>query len=236
MRLHFSLSPNREPVNFNTQHKLAGVLHRWLGSNNLFHDSLSLYSLGTVQGGFAQNGALQFPCGATWFISAPDTPVGQEFLKHIAFASQNDRSVCHGMEVIEIHCENTPEFGHKRVFRAGSPVFIRGEKQDGKDPHILFDSPDADDYLTATLHRKLEVAGLSHLSEGSFMCFDRSYKAAKAKLIWIKEGFDKNGQRRDFQKKASVCPVIVEGHPEVVKFAFNTGAGNLTGMGFGSLV
>ena len=244
MRLHFQLSPNLQPVDFNYHHFLAGAVHRWLGPDNDYHDGLSLYSLGNLQGGFAtsshgargSHGALSFRGGARWHISAPDTPEGAEFLRQIADAALQSPAVCCGMEVVEISSENTPQFGPKRVFRAQSPIFIRGDKDGDLDPHILFDNPRASDYLTQTLRHKLDKAGLNHLSESVNVRFDLSYPSPKTRLIRIKEGFDKDGNRKDFCKRASVCPVIVEGDPEAVQFAFNVGAGNLTGMGFGSLV
>ena len=226
MRLHFSLSPNREPVPFNYPHFLTGAFHRWHGRNDL-HDNLSLYSLGWLQGGGARGGALHFPRGATWFISAPDTGEGAQLLEAVAGAALQSPQVCSGMEIIEITSESTPEFGSRRVFKANSPIFIRGDKEEGNDPHILFDDPRAGDYLTRTLRHKLDAAGLSHLSETARVSFDRSYRTPKTRLIHIKD---------NFYKRASVCPVIVEGQPEAVRFAWCVGAGNLTGSGFGSLV
>ena len=227
MRLHFSLSPSRQPVDFNYNALLTRTLHRWLGNNNPYHDALSLYSVGSLQGGSARGGALHFPRGASWHISAPDTPQGQELLQKIAEAALHSPDVACGMEIVEIASQNTPQFGPKRVFRADSPIFIRGDETDGKDPHILFDHPRASDYLTRTLRHKLDKAGLGHLSETARVSFDRTYKTPKTRLIHIKD---------DFYKRASVCPIIVEGEPEAVQFAWNTGAGNLTGSGFGSLV
>ncbi len=183
--------------------------------------------MGSLQGGGARNGALQFPRGASWHLSAPDTLQGQDFLQTIAEAALRFPEVAQGMEVVEISSQNTPEFGSMRVFRADSPVFIRGDEADGKDPHILFDHPRAGDYLTRTLRHKLDAAGLGHLSEGVRVNFDHTYKTPKTRLIHIKA---------DFYKRASVCPVRVEGDPEAVRFCFNVGAGNLTGSGFGSLV
>lgn len=227
MRLHILLSPSREPVNFNYNHFLVSCLHRWLGNNNEFHNGLSLYSVGSLQGGGARNGALSFPRGARWHISAPDTSQGSEFLNRVAEAALRSPKVCCGMEIVEISSQATPEFGPHRVFRAESPIFIRGEKDGDQDPHILYDDPRASDYLTRTLRHKLDKAGLSHLSESAQVSFDQTYKTPKTRLIHIKD---------NFYKRASVCPVIVEGEPEAVQFAWNVGAGNLTGSGFGSLV
>lgn len=226
MRLHFSLSANTQPVPFNYPHFLVGAFHRWHGQNDL-HDTLSLYSLGWLQGGGARIGALHFPRGATWFISAPDTKEGTALLETIAGAALQSPQVCCGMQVTAIYSESTPEFGPRRVFKANSPIFIRGDKVDGKDPHILYSDPRADEYLTRTLRHKLDKAGLSHLSETAKVSFDRTYKTPKTRLIHIKE---------DFYKKANVCPVVVEGEPGAVQFAWNVGAGNLSGSGFGSLI
>ena len=49
MRLHFFLTPNRQPVPFSYQHFLTGAFHKWLGANEL-HDNLSLYSLSWLDG------------------------------------------------------------------------------------------------------------------------------------------------------------------------------------------
>ena len=227
MRLHFTLSPNRQPVPFNYPHFLTGAFHRWHGQSDL-HDSLSLYSLGWLQGGGARGGALHFPRGASWFLSAPDTEAGTQLLERVAGAALESPQVCSGMEVTEIYSESTPEFGSTRVFKANSPIFIRGDKaEENKDPHILFDDPRASDYLTRTLRHKLDKAGLSQVSETVKVSFDRTYKTPKTRLIHIKD---------DFYKRANVCPVIVEGEPEAVRFAWCVGAGNLTGSGFGSLI
>lgn len=226
MRLHFTLSPNRQPVPFNYTHQLTGWLHARIGDNDL-HDGLSLYSLGWLQGGGAHGSALHFPRGARLFLSAPDTQAGKNLLERVANAALGTPQVCYGMEVVEIYSESTPEFGPRRVFRADSPIFIRGDKEGDHNPHILYDDPRAGEYLTRTLRHKLDKAGLSELTEGVQVSFDSTFKTPKTRLIHIKE---------NFYKKASVCPVIVEGPPAAVQFAWNVGAGNLTGSGFGSLV
>lgn len=236
MRLHFTLSAASSPIDFNYNALLTQTLHRWLGNNNSYHNGLSLYSVGNLQGGRAHNGALWFRSGARWHISAPDTSQGEDFLHQVADAATRSPNVCHGMEVFEVAPQSTPDFGTQHSFRAESPIFIRGDKEGDLDPHILFDNPRANDYLTRTLRHKLDKAGLSHLSENARVEFDLSYPAPKTRLIRVKENFDKAGERKDFCKRASVCPVIVSGDAQAVQFAWCCGAGNLTGLGFGSLV
>ncbi len=226
MRLHFQLSPNQQSVPFDYPHFLTGAFHRWLGENEM-HDGLSLYSLGWLQGGSAQRGALQFPRGATWFISAPDTQAGGALLGRVAEAALREPAVCCGMEVIQIEAQPTPEFGPKRVFRADSPIFLRGPRTPaGLDPHLTFNDAGADAMLTHVLRRKLIAAGLETHAETATVRFDRAFQAPKTRLIQIQES----------RKRVNVCPVVAQGSPEALGFLWNVGAGHLTGCAFGSLV
>jgi CRISPR-associated endoribonuclease Cas6 len=56
--------------------------------------------------------------------------------------------------------------------------------------------------------------------------FDHSFRNARTKLVKIK----------GIANRASLCPVIVEGTPEAVQFAWNVGIGHGTGSGFGCLL
>lgn len=226
MRLHFLLSPNKGVVPFDYPHFLTGKFHQWLGQNEL-HDGLSLYSLGWLQGGHKRGEGLNFPRGASWFISAPDTPAGDDLLARVADAALKEPSVCCGMEVAEIQAQRTPEFGPSRVFRADSPIFLRGPRTpDGLDPHLIYSDENADEILTHVLRRKLEAAGLEEHAATATLKFDHSFAHPKTRLIQVQES----------RKRASVCPVIATGTPQAVRFVYNVGAGHLTGSAFGSLV
>jgi len=225
LRLHFSLSSNSQPVPFEYPHFLTGAAHKWIGDNDL-HDGLSLYSLGWLQGGRASGGGLDFPKGGRWFISAPDTVAGDDLLSRIANGALRAPAVCCGMEIVEIYAQPTPAFGRRHVFSADSPIFIRGPRTpDGLDPHLTYDDPNADRILTDILRKKLISAGFEEFSADATVRFDRGFKSPKTRLIQIRES----------RKRANVCPVIVEGAPEAVRFAWCAGIGHLTGSGFGSI-
>ncbi|HXG91645.1 MAG TPA: hypothetical protein VNN73_04665, partial [Blastocatellia bacterium] len=102
MRLHFTLSPNQEPVPFDYQHFLTGAFNKWLG-NNEQHDDISLYSLSWLYQGSARNGALEFPKGARWFISVYNESLIPKMINNIL--AQPD--VCCGMQVIKIVQQET---------------------------------------------------------------------------------------------------------------------------------
>ena len=226
MRLHFSLSPNTSDVPFNYFHFLSGAFHKIMGENNI-HNGLSLYSLSALQGGGARKGALDFPRGASWFVSAPDDEQGQQLLTTLAQNAPEGTLICCGMRIKERQTQATPEFGDKQMFLANSPIFLRGERrEDGYDPHLIYSDEGADDLLTHVLRKKLCAANMEQHAATATMRFDRAFKNPKTRLIEIMES----------KRRASVCPVIVEGTPEAVQFAWNVGAGHGTGMAFGSLI
>ena len=97
MRIHLSTSANNELVPFNYQQKLLGVLHRWLGTNEL-HDKISLYSFSWLKGGKRYKNGLHFPYGANWFISFCE----ENYVKTIINAIMDSPDMFCGMKVERI--------------------------------------------------------------------------------------------------------------------------------------
>lgn len=217
MRLYFELSPNTEPVPFDYQHFLIGAFHKWLGKNEL-HDVVSLYSLSWLSLGERKRDVLDFPKGARWFISFFDANLCKQILK----AAIGDAEVCCGMKVTDIQIRETPQFRETCRFVVATPILVRSF--DGKQvKHLTYRDVEADKYLTATLQKKLSIAGLSDPT--AQVRFDQNYSNPKTKLVSIK----------GIQNKASLCPVIVKGTIETVSFAWDVGIGHSTGSGFGAL-
>jgi CRISPR-associated endoribonuclease Cas6 len=160
---------------------------------------------------------LEFPERTVWTISCWDENVLNklviELLKH--------RKMPFGMLVQDIDFVETPTFGSRKFFLALSPILVK--KFDGKRiKHLIYSDTEAASVMTATLQKKLQHAGLSTDVQ---VRFDTTYSNAKTALISI------NG----IQNRASFCPVIVEGNPESVAFAWICGVGHSTGCGFGAL-
>jgi CRISPR-associated endoribonuclease Cas6 len=217
MRLYFELSPNTEPVPFDYQHFLIGRLHRWLGQNEL-HDGISLYSFSWLDKARPMKSGLNFPNGASWFVSFHDPKVA-ELVKQNAM---QDPKVCCGCTVKTIQVSKSPELPPKYKFKLASPVLVR-KRLENSTKHLIFSDEESDTVLTQTLITKLKHAKIEfqHVK----VSFDRTYKNAHTKLVTI------NG----IKNKASLCPVVVEGDAHVVQFAWNVGIGHSTGCGFGSL-
>lgn len=219
MRLYLKLSKNKQIVPFDYQINLVGALHKWLGKND-FHDDLSLYSMSWLNGDSkVQKNGLAFPNGANWFISSPN----EVFIKTILRGVLEDAFVCFGMYVQDVMIQETPNFKETQHFVVASPVFIK-RRLENRQVYFFHNQEESDVYLTETLQNKLRKMGLS--DEGVNVRFDKDFLNPKIKSITYK----------GIRNKANVCPVIVEGTPEQVAFAWDVGVGNSTGIGFGALV
>lgn len=218
MRLHLKTSGSNDLVPFNYQQYLTGALHKWLGTNSQ-HDRISFYSFSWLSGGKAMSEGISFPNGACFFISAQEP----EILKQVIDGINEDPVILFGLEVLEAKVQKSPEFENaSKIFTSASPILVK-RRDNNHDTHYTFDNPEADYYLTETLKRKLQKAGLS--PEGVKVQFDRSYSKAKTKVVYY----------QNIGNRVNLCPVKIEGNLEQLQFAWNVGVGNSTGIGFGAL-
>ena len=218
MRIYLKLTRNTELIPYNYQSFLTGALHKWLGKDNVEHGKISLYSFSWLQNIDTVENGLNTKYNSFFFISAHDDFIIKSIIKGI----REDPSVCFGIQVSEIVIQETPAFNSEQRFELASPVFIRrfiGEK----DYHITYDDERSAEYLTETMKKKLLIAGLP--DSGVRIRFDETYEFPKTKII----------KYQDIGNKVNICPVIIEGTPEQLSFAWNVGVGNCTGIGFGAL-
>jgi CRISPR-associated endoribonuclease Cas6 len=221
MRIQLVLSPNTEPVPFNHLHQLTGVLHKWLGDNSV-HDGISMYSFGWLRGGTTRKGQLYFLEGATWNLSFFDGELARSVLKGIL----EDPVAAFGMRVLEIKEIAAPALGTQhRFYTDGSAIIVRRRREDGTREYLFSDSLAANEIMTQTLRKKLVKAGFTGDHLNIHVAFDRTYPRPRIRLISIK----------GTQHKGSECPVLIEGTPEAIQFAWLVGIGELTGSGFGAL-
>lgn len=221
MRLHLTLTPNKEPVPFNYQHQLTGALHKWLGENEL-HDKISLYSFSWLRGKAERvDGGLNFPNGARWFISFWESKYGSDLIQGIV----DKPDVFYGMEVDEVKVAKTPSFKKEQRFLVASPVLVRKNIDAENRKHLTFKDDDVDEFLSRTLSKKISEAGLENSFEPFKITFDKAYPNPKIKLVNLK----------GTQLRANFCPIIVKGDPKVIEFTWTVGVGELTGSGFGAL-
>lgn len=218
MRLQFQLSSNTQVVPFDYQHTLLRTFHRFFPKND-FHDDTSMYSFSWLRskGGAQDKNGYNFSNGAVWFVSFRE----EKYVRTMLAALLKEPELFFGMKVEDVIIQETPVFPEQMRFFAASPVLAK--QFDGATVrHRIYSDTEADGVLTQTLRTKLRKAGLP---DDASVRFDRSFASAKTRLVDI--GGIKN--------RASVCPVIVEGSPEAVAFAWDVGVGHSTGAGFGAL-
>jgi CRISPR-associated endoribonuclease Cas6 len=218
MRIYLQLTKNTELIPFNYQPFLTGALHKWMGKENVEHGNISLYSFSWLQNVDTTEKGINLKQNSFFFISA----YNEILIKTIVKGIMIDSSVCFGSSVLSINIEKNPLFSDIQRFPIASPVFVR--QSDGeKDGHISFDNEKSSIYLTEIMQRKLALAGLP--TDNIKVSFDRNYHNPRTKIITYKE----------IGNRVNICPVIVEGTPEQIAFAWNVGVGHSTGIGFGAL-
>lgn len=218
MRIYLKLTPNTEICPFNYQGHLVETFHRWMGHKNEIHDKLSLYSLSWLSKGKKIKNGLNFSNGTKWFISSHDENIIKKAIKGI----QANPEVAFGMFVKELSISHTPSFSTNEKFQVASPVFIKRNIEKIQ-KYYYFKDKEANQLLTETLQNKLRKANLDTNIQ---VQFDENYHNPYIKGTFYKK----------HKKKGSVCPVILEGSPEAIAFAWNVGIGNGTGIGFGALI
>ena len=217
MRLYLKLKSLGKPFPFNYQPQLTGAIHKWLCKNE-WHDTTSLYSFSWLNGGRKSGQNLVFEDYTSFEISAHNA----EFIKAIIDGIQADPVLKFGLTVTDIIIKETPVFSNKEIMFVSSPVLVK-RTIDDKEVHYIYDNDECTNLLTETLQTKLRKAGLADTNVK--VSFLSNYPDAKTKLIYY----------NNIGNKVNICPIILEGTPEQIGFAWNVGIGNSTGIGFGAL-
>lgn len=220
MRIELHLTPNQATVPYNYQRALVGAFHKWLGENEL-HDDISLYSLSWLKGGKGRSDrkGLEFKHGATMTISSPLSDLHKAAIDGIF----KDQMINWGMRVREVRMQTVPEFSNKHRFVAASPILIKRYDTESRTQQYFYPNhPESNTYMTETLKSKMNKIGMDLPIS---VAFDPNAQ-------WKVKMIDYNG----IQIKATPCPVIIEGDPKALQFAWQVGVGNSTGIGFGALV
>lgn len=219
MRIHISTTKNTSLVPFDYQQKLVGTIHKWIGHNSI-HDRISLYSFSWLKGGEMKANALDFPNGATMFLSFYDDNIMKKVVKTILV----DPQMFCGMSVENITIDDTPLFEDRDTFYCASPIFIKRKLENGSTKQYTYEDEQSGLLLKETLLSKMREAGLEE-DETLEIRFDTSYNRKKFKLV----------RYHGIGNKANLCPVVIKAKPETKLFAWNVGLGNCTGIGFGAI-
>ncbi len=221
MRVELRLTPSAQPVPFTYLYNQVGALHKWLGKNPL-HDGMSLYSFGRLRGGEKIGNHLYFPQGTSWMVSFHDSEQAWQVARGIL----RDERFAFGMIVSEVLEVPTPRFDSKVRLATDGEIIVRSKRTDGSREYLLWSDEQSSEGMTRLLRKKLQAAGYGETHQGVTVQFDRNYPKPHTKLMEIK----------GIHHRGNVCPVLIEGTPEAIEFAWLVGVGELTGSGFGALV
>lgn len=219
MRIYLKTTPNSENVPFDYQQRMIGVLHKWLGINQL-HDLMSLYSFSWLMNGKIVKNGVSFEKGARWFISFYD----EKYVKNIIKTILNDPEMFSGLIVTDINIQEKAYLQDQNYFRLASPIFIK-RKIENNIQFYTFEDAEANDLLVETIKHKMKLANLP-VDETLKLSFDLNYLNKKIKKARI----------HNIDNKCSMCPVIIEGKEYTKDFIWNVGLGNSTGSGFGAIL
>jgi len=218
MRIYLRLTKNTKLVPFNYQELLTGTIHKWIGRNNEIHGVPNRYSFSWIQNTRANKNGLNLLNGAHFFISSND-----EFLiKRIIKSILDDPEMFNGISVYDVLIKETPNFNATESFLMASPVLLK-ERDGDKTRHVTLKDPDFEQVLTENLKRKLEWSGINPTGVAVKLNPETFFR--QTKLVTYK----------GVKNRVSFAPIIIEGDPEQIAFAWNQGLGNSTGIGFGAL-
>lgn len=218
MRICINTTSNNEIIPFDYQQKLIGVLHKWLGNNEL-HDSISMYSFSWLMNGKITTTGYNFERGAKWFLSFVD----DKYLKTVVKTILDDPAMFGGLVVSDVSILEDPDLSQRSQFYVASPIFIKRKVEDNI-KYYTFEDVEANQLMIDTINHKMELSGLP-IDETLKISFDLSYSKKKIKKVRIHK----------IDCKCNMCPVIIEGKESTKNFIWNVGVGNSTGAGFGAI-
>ena len=223
MRIRIKTTSNEKILPFDYQGKLIGVIHKWLGNNEL-HDKIYLYSFSWLLGGvMVDKKGYVFPNGAELLISFHE----DQHLKKIIDSILLDSEIFYGLCVKDITIVGSPVFTEEpQRFFLASPIFIKRRIEEIMGyKYYFYDDQESNQLMTETLKHKMREAGLPE-DDTLRVEFDISYSKKKKKMVTI----------HGIKSIANMCPVIIHGTQTSKRFAWVVGLGNGTGSGYGALI
>lgn len=221
MRIKIKTTSNNSILPFDYQGKLIGVIHKWLGTNEI-HDKISLYSFSWLLNGImVDKKGYMFPDGAELLISFYE----DQYLKKIIDSILSDPEMFYGLFVKDIVVIESSTFVEEpQRFFLASPIFIKRLIGDNI-KYYFYDDQESNQLMTETLKHKMREAGLPE-DDTLRVEFDISYSKKKKKMVTI----------HGIKSIANMCPVIIHGTQTSKGFAWIVGLGNGTGSGYGALI
>jgi CRISPR-associated endoribonuclease Cas6 len=226
MRLHLQIRADGAIIPYAHQKLLTGTIHKWLGQNEL-HGNTGLFSFSRLAGAKNVNetgktkGGLRLSDHTAFFISAHN----EDIIRCLVQGIMQDRSMFYGLEVDTATIQEDPDLSARDYFLTASPILLKLTNDNGTTTHYRYTDEISNSLLKENLQSKMKIAGMEP-DDTLDIRFDTQNPKASTKLV------DYGG----IQNRANWCPVIINAKPETKLFAWNSGLGNSTGVGFGAII
>lgn len=220
MRIYLRLAGNIEKIPFNYQKHITGAIHKWIGRDNQIHGKSGMFNFSWIQNTVAQNGYLVLRRDSYFFISS----FYDDVIKSITKGILNDPFIFHELRVTDVQIQAAPHFNESENFYMASPILLKANGDRSKKiRHVTFLDSDFQSLLTENLIKKLSKAGIDSYGCSIRLCPDNNSRCTK--LV------DYNG----IKNKTTFAPLIISGNQQQIEYAWSTGLGHSTGIGFGAL-
>ncbi len=227
MRIRFQFTHNSRLIDYNYQYDLARQIHKWLGVENQWHgrvnNPLSFGNLSHLKP--SGKGLVPVSDPVNWWVGSWDG----RLLKDLIRGVNANPSGPLGFRVQALQLVPEPSFGNTSLFWLETPLVLRLKRENQADRYVIYSDPEADELLRSNLLQKLAQHQVAVDPEAVRIHFHRHYAKAKTRLVRLRR------QGKDISVRGSICPVVVEGPPEVHRFIWAAGLGASTGIGFGGV-
>lgn len=226
MKIKIEFTKTEELVPFDYLKNLNGYLHKILGDENIYHDSLSLYSSSFLHGGKMNEDktGLNFLDGSIWYISSPDLGFMNHFIKNI----YQHKDFIYGMTLKNVVIiPNLIEQKDIYKLNVKSPILLK-QYVDSKSVFFTYkdDKNITSNMMKNLILKKSQKFGMNFNNDFDVE-FDLTYQNKKTKWVKVKS----------IHNRASLCPIIVKtSDKKIVDFIYDVGVGHSTGSGFGFVI
>jgi CRISPR-associated endoribonuclease Cas6 len=218
MRLKLKYSENTETVPNNIS-IVNSFIHKCLGNNNKYHDTISNYCITRMMGGEVVDGGrnINYKNGGYIIVTSTDMVFIDKLVEGVMI---NDFG--YGMKLLDVEYITENLYDGYNFFKTTDTGFIL-KKKDGTGFHTIKD-PDFIDVLKNHLMTKvLKIKPKADLT--GFNVEIENLSKAKVRRIFVK----------NTPNLSNVCQLKIIGNRDVIETIYNNGIGKSTGSGFGTI-
>lgn len=223
MRIKINFTKNDKPVPFNSIGDINTYIHKCLGENNKYHDTVSDYSVSKLIGSGSKlnpDFTLDFPNGAKIIVSSID----ESFLEELLIGLGENENFISGMKYSHIDFINETFYDGVNHFHTISPILLK-ERDRG-----FVTVKDADFFEVLTERTKGKLLAISK---------KRNIKINLSDFNIVGSTNGKNKTETQYvgnvKNVGSICVFTITCSRVVAELLTNVGIGQSTGSCFGSI-